>query len=96
MVIPGYECITEYDEANHMEQIAGEIARYAQENFKKGFKKGFREGFKRGLKKGKLLALAEVVKDGLLSVSEAAEFANMTVPEFEAETAKLLSERESI
>ena len=88
MVIPGYECITEYDEAKHMAQIAGEMARLAQENFKEGFKKGFKKGY--------LLALLKVVKAGRLSVSEAAEFANMTVSEFEAETAKLLSERESI
>ena len=74
MVIPGYECITEYDEARHMAQIAREKARMeklAEDN----------------LKKGRLLMLVDLVKTGLLSVSDAAKSANMTVSEFEAKTA---------
>ena len=73
MVIPGYECITEYDEARHMAQIAREKAqleKLAEDN----------------LKKGRFLMLVDLVKTGLLSVSDAAKSANMTVSEFEAKT----------
>ncbi len=88
MVIPGYECITEYDEAKHMAQME----KLAEENLRIGEERGE----KRGEERGRLLMLVDLVKAGLLNVSDAAKSVNMTVPEFEAETAKLLSERESI
>ena len=71
MVIPGYECITEYDEAKHMAQME----KLAEDNLRIGEKRG------------EIRAFARLVKAGLLSVSEAAKFANMTVPEFETKMA---------
>ena len=76
MVIPGYECITEYDEARHMAQIARQMEKLAEENL--------RIGEERGEKRGRLLMLVDLVKTGLLSVSDAAKFAHMTVSEFES------------
>ena len=76
MVIPGYECITEYDEARHMAQIARQMEKLAEDNL--------RIGEERGEKRGRLLMLVDLVKTGLLSVSDAAKFAHMTVSEFES------------
>ena len=123
MVIPGYECITEYDEAKHMAQIArhmeqmekhmaqmeklhmAQIARHmeqmekhmaqmeklAEDNLRigeeRGEKRGEERGEKRGEERGEIRAFARLVKAGLLSVSDAAKFANMTVPEFETKMA---------
>ena len=79
MVIPGYECITEYDEARHMAQIARQMEKLAEENL--------RIGEERGEERGRLLMLVDLVKKGLLNVSDAAKSVNMTVPEFEAKMA---------
>ena len=75
MVIPGYECITEYDEAKHMAQME----KLAEDNL--------RIGEERGEERGRLLMLVDLVKKGLLNVSDAAKSVNMTVPEFEAKMA---------
>ncbi len=50
---------------------------------------GLAEGLAEGMSKGKLKMLAELVKDGVLTLSDAAERANMTVSEFK-EKASLL------
>ena len=68
MVIPGYECITEYDEAKHMAQME----KLAEDNLKIGEERG------------EIRAFVRLVKAGLLSVSDAAKFAHMTVSEFES------------
>lgn len=75
MVIPGYECITEYDEAKHMAQIAREMAQ---------MEKQAEANLKIGEDRGRLLMLVDLVKTGLLNVSDAAKFAHMTVSEFES------------
>ena len=76
MVIPGYECITEYDEARHMAQME----KQAEANLKIGEERGLKIGEDRG----RLLMLVDLVKTGLLSISDAAKFAHMTVSEFES------------
>ena len=76
MVIPGYECITEYDEARHMAQMA----KLAEDNLKIGEERGLKIGEDRG----RLLMLVDLVKAGFLSISDAAKFAHMTVSEFES------------
>ena len=76
-------CITEYDEAKHMAQME----KLAEDNLRIGEERGEKRGEKRGEERGEIRAFARLVKAGLLSVSEAAKFANMTVPEFEAKMA---------
>ena len=101
MVIPGYECITEYDEAKHMARIArhmeqmekhmAQMEKLAEDNLRigeeRGEKRGEERGEKRGEERGRLLMLVDLVKTGLLNVSDAAKSVNMTVPEFEAKMA---------
>ena len=65
--------ITEYDEA-----------RTFAEQKEEGRELGREEGRAEGRAEGKLQAFMELVKDGVLSVSQAAEKVHMTVPEFEA------------
>ena len=94
-------CITEYDEAKHMAQIArhmeqmekhmAQMEKLAEDNLRigeeRGEKRGEERGEKRGEERGEIRAFARLVKAGLLSVSDAAKFANMTVPEFETKMA---------
>ena len=47
-----------------------------------GIEIGIRKGIKQGVEEGKFLTLAELVKDGTLSVDVAAAKAKMTVDEF--------------
>ena len=61
--------ITEYDEEKAFAEQKAE---------------GREEGIEIGEQKGKMKAFIGLVKDGLLTVSQAAEKVNMTVPEFEA------------
>ena len=53
---------------------------------KEGREEGRKEGRKEGREEGRLETFVELVKDGLLSVKEAARRVNMTVPEFEKAT----------
>ena len=79
-------CITEYDEAKHMAQIARhmeQMEKLAEDNLRIGEERGE----KRGEERGRLLMLVDLVKKGLLNVSDAAKSVNMTVPEFEAKMA---------
>ena len=89
MVIPGYECITEYDEAKHMAQIARHMEQMEKHmaQMEKLAEDNLRIGEKRGEERGRLLMLVDLVKKGLLNVSDAAKSVNMTVPEFEAKMA---------
>ena len=93
-------CITEYDEAKHMaqmEKLAEDNLRIGEERglkigeergLKIGEERGLKIGEERGLKigedRGRLLMLVDLVKTGLLSISDAAKFAHMTVSEFES------------
>ena len=47
-----------------------------------------RKGIKEGIEVGKIETLCELVKDGLLSIEEAAKRVDMTVEEFEKELHK--------
>ena len=53
------------------------------------YEKGKAEGEADGEKKGKRRTLLELVKDGLLTITQAAEQANMTVEDFEIQCADL-------
>ena len=64
---------------------ANDIATARSEGLAEGMSKGMAEG----MSKGKLKMLAELVKDGVLTLSDAAERAGMTVSEFK-EKASLL------
>ena len=48
-----------------------------------------RKGIKEGIEVGKFETLCELVKDGLLSMEEAAKRAEMTVTEFQEELQKM-------
>ena len=61
--------ITEYDEARTFAEQRAE---------------GREQGRAEGRAEGKLQAFVELVKDGILTISQAAEKVNMTIPEFEA------------
>ncbi|MBQ9768286.1 MAG: hypothetical protein IJW37_09320 [Lachnospiraceae bacterium] len=47
----------------------------------RGIEKGIEKGLEQGKIEGKLEPLLSLVRDGLLSVEEAAKRSNMTVPE---------------
>ena len=88
-------CITEYDEerafAEQREEgieIGIEIGmeKGIAEGMEKGRAEGIEKGRKEGVEKGRLSMLIDLVKDGVLTVIEAAQRVNMTVSEFEAET----------
>ena len=50
---------------------------------------GFEKGSEEGIEKGKVSALAELVKDGILTLKQAAERMGMTVAKFKALTKEL-------
>ena len=60
-------CITEYDEEKTL-----------RGRYEEGFEKGFEEGFE----KVRIKTLAELVKDGIITIVQAANFAKMTEEEF--------------
>lgn len=64
-------CITEYDEAR---------------TFAEQREEGRAEGREEGREEGVLATLIGLVKDGILTVVDAAKRANMTVADFEAKT----------
>ncbi len=72
-------CITEYDEE-----------RTFAEQREEGFAEGRAEGIQVGEENGKLKMLFDLVKDGIIPLSDAVRRANMTEAEFEEKT-KLLS-----
>ena len=60
-----------------------------QEEYEKGRAEGKAEGEADGEKKGTLRTLLGLVKKGLLTITQAAEQANMTVEDFELQSANL-------
>ena len=60
-----------------------------QEGYEKGRAEGKAEGEADGEKKGTLRTLLGLVKKGLLTITQAAEQANMTVEDFEIQSANL-------
>ena len=73
-------CITEYDEERTLAELREECL---EEGMKKGIKKGIQQGMTKGKKEGKFDMLAELVSDGLLTLAQAAEKAQMSIPEFQ-------------
>ena len=65
--------ITEYDEQRAFAETKAE-----------GWIEGREEGREEGRAEGGMAMLVRLVKDGLLTVTQAADKVNMTVPEFEA------------
>ena len=74
-------CITEYNEEKTLNQTLEEGIEIGE---KRGIKKGREEGRAEGKVEGVLETLISLVKDGILSVAEAAKRSDMTVLEFEA------------
>ena len=72
-------CITEYDELRT-------FAEQREEGRIEGKAEGIAEGIAEGRAEGILETLIGLVKKGILTLSQAAEEANMTVPEFEEKT----------
>lgn len=82
-------CITEYDEektlAETMEdgiEIGIEIG--LEKGMKQGMEQGMAQGMAQGMEQGVLKALVELVKDGILTLTDAAARAGMSVSDFEA------------
>ena len=46
--------------------------------------RGFEKGIEKGIEKGKISAFAELVKDGILTLKQAAERMGMSVAKFKA------------
>ena len=69
-------CITEYDEERTLAELR-------EECLEEGMKKGIQQGMTKGKKEGKFDMLAELVSDGLLTLAQAAEKAQMSIPEFQ-------------
>ena len=65
--------------------MGGKVLEYEAKDI---LRKGIKEGIEVGTKTGKLETLCELVKDGLLSIEEAAKRVDMTVEEFEKELHK--------
>jgi predicted transposase YdaD len=68
-------CITEFDEEKFLKQDREEV--YAD---------GKADGLEEGKAKGILSTLVSLVKDNILTISDAAKRANMSVEEFEEKT----------
>lgn len=80
-------CITEYDEERTFaEQREEGMAEGMAKGLAEGIAKGMAEGMTKGIENGFFSALAGLVKKGVLTISQAAEEANMTISEFEAKT----------
>lgn len=64
-------------------------AKNYSEAYAKEYVKHYMISFKEGRTEGIILALLELVKDGILTISDAAKRAGISVPEFEAKAAAL-------
>lgn len=78
-----YMCITEYDESRAMSELRAEERAEGREE---GRAEGIVEGIAKGKTEGILNTLSGLVKDGILTLSDAAQRADMTVAEFESKT----------
>ena len=74
-------------EANRNQEIGYRLGQ--KEGLEEGRAEGRAEGKAEGKAEGMLSALIGLVRDGILTISEAAKRAGMSVPEFEAKTAAL-------
>ena len=55
-----------------------------------GEKDGMERGMERGIERGKLLAVCSLVKTGILSIENAANFFGITVKEFEEKMSEMM------
>lgn len=87
-------CITEYDqERAYAEQMEEGIEKGIEIGMEKGraegMEKGRAEGMEKGRVEGGLRMLFDLVKKGIVTLAQAAEQAQMSVPEFEAKMAAM-------
>ena len=81
-------CITEYDEERTLNETREEGR---EEGRAEGREEGRAEGIVEGVKQGSLKTLIKLVAKGILTLSQAAEEADMTVAEFEAKCGEIYS-----
>lgn len=75
---------TKFREVNDMCEALKELFKEElEEGRKEGRKEGIKEGIRRGTRIGAIAVLTQLVRDGLLSLSVAAERAQMSVEEFQ-------------
>ncbi|MCI8578185.1 MAG: hypothetical protein HFG64_11880 [Lachnospiraceae bacterium] len=84
-------CITEYNEAETLQMIREEERAEARaeawaEALEEGRKEGRKEGQKEGRAQGEMNLLARLVRSGDMTVTKAAEYAGMTVEQFQSYT----------
>lgn len=59
------------------------IAKGIEQGIEKGIEQGIEKGIEKGIKRGTVNTLISLVKDGILSIDEAAPRADMSVEDFE-------------
>ena len=70
------------------------ISEYNEKVFVSGIREeGREEGLKEGIVKGKMTILIGLVKDGLITIADAAERANLTVTEFKKQMKVCVDEK---
>ena len=85
-------CITEYDEERTLNETREEGREEGRaEGREEGRAEGREEGIVEGVKQGSLKTLIKLVAKGILTLSQAAEEADMTVAEFEAKCGEIYS-----
>ena len=87
-------CITEYNEEKHDRQLIAEAKAEAREEGRaegraEGEAKGRAEGEAKGRVEGIIEILSNLVKDGIMSIEDAALKAHMSITEFQAKAAEL-------
>jgi len=91
-------CITEYDEERTLNETREEGREEGRaegreegraEGREEGRAEGREEGIVEGVKQGSLKTLIKLVAKGILTLSQAAEEADMTVAEFEAKCGEI-------
>ena len=86
-------CITEFNRERHETKLRAESkAEGREEGRAEGRKEGRAEGKVEGRAEGMLLNLADLVEDGLLTLTQAAKKAKMTKEKFKAKVAALKKE----
>ena len=85
-------CITEYDEERTLNETREEGREEGRaEGREEGRAEGREEGRAEGREEGALQTLIKLVTKGILTLSQAAEEADMTVAEFEAKCGEIYS-----
>ncbi len=85
-------CITEYDEERTLNETREEgraeglalgIAQGLEQGLEQGRAQGLEQGITQGVSQGRIMMLVDLVKDGVISLSDAAKKAGMTIADFE-------------